>query len=44
MFKGLADFYSSKEWVDFRKVVIAERMRDDGFVYDEVTGKPIVKA
>ena len=44
MFKGLTDFYNSKEWTDFRKVVIAERMKEDGFVYDEVTGKPIVKA
>ena len=44
MFQGLTDFYTSKEWIDFRKVVIAERMHDDGFVYDEVTGKPIVKA
>lgn len=44
MFNGLDDFYSSKDWTEFRKVVIAERMKEDGFVYDEVTGKPIVKA
>ena len=40
----LNTFYTSKAWADFRKVVIAERMKDDGFVYDEVTGLPIVKA
>lgn len=44
MFKTLADFYRSREWEDFRKVLLAERMRDDGFVYDEYTGKPLTKA
>ena len=44
MYKGLSDFYNSKEWTDFRKVVLAERMKDDGFVYDELTGKPLSKA
>lgn len=40
----LSSFYTSREWADFRKVVIAERIKDDGFVYDEITGQPIVKA
>lgn len=44
MFRNLFEFYRSKEWEDFRKVVIAERVREDGFVYDEYTNKPIVKA
>ncbi|MGN0805358.1 MAG: HNH endonuclease [Candidatus Coproplasma sp.] len=44
MYNTLSDFYRSKEWADFRKVIIAERTRADGFVYDEITGKPIVKA
>ena len=44
MFRNLFEFYRSKEWEDFRKVVIAERVREDGFVYDEYTDKPIVKA
>ena len=44
MFNSLFEFYRSKEWEKFRQVVIGERMRPDGFVYDEVTGKPIVKA
>lgn len=37
-------FYRSTEWRQFREIVIAERVRDDGFVYDEVTGLPIVRA
>lgn len=44
MFHDLSDFYRSDEWRSFRDVVIGERMKDDGYVYDEVTGKPIVKA
>lgn len=44
MFNNLYEFYRSEEWEKFRKVVIAERIKDDGFIYDEVTGKPIVKA
>lgn len=44
MFNTLSDFYRSKEWREFRQVVIAERTKADGFVYDEITGKPIVKA
>ena len=44
MFKDLSDFYRSDEWRSFRDIVIDERMKEDGFVYDEVTGKQIVKA
>jgi hypothetical protein len=44
MFKDLFSFYRSDEWNRFRQTVIADRMHDDGLVYDEVTGKPIVKA
>lgn len=44
MFNALSDFYRSKEWKEFRQYLIEERTREDGFVYDEVTGKPIVKA
>lgn len=39
----LATFYKSKEWEAFRKQVIAERTKEDGFIYDEITGKPIVR-
>ena len=41
---SLADFYRSKEWLEFRAYLIAERTAADGFVYDEITGKRIVKA
>lgn len=44
MFKDLFTFYRSPEWEKFRKMVIAERMHDDGLTYDEVTGNPIVRA
>ena len=44
MFHNLFEFYRSKEWEDFRKVILAERMREDGFVYDEYSGKPLTKA
>lgn len=44
MFNNLFEFYRSKEWQDFREIVIAERVQDDGNVYDEVTGKPILRA
>lgn len=43
-FYSLSDFYRSKEWQEFRAYLIAERTAADGFVYDEITGKPIVKA
>lgn len=43
-YSTLSAFYTSKEWTDFRQVIIAERTRSDGLIYDEVTGKPIVKA
>ena len=39
----LSDFYHSKEWADFRKLIINERTRDDGYIYDEITGKPILR-
>ena len=44
MFGSLSDFYKSKLWIDFRALCIAQRTREDGFVYDEITGRPIVKA
>ena len=40
----LETFYQSKEWINFRFNVINERMSEDGFVYDEVTHKPILRA
>lgn len=43
-YNTLAAFYSGNEWREFRKVIIADRTAADGFVYDEITHKPIVKA
>ena len=40
----LETFYQSKEWLTFRLDVINQRTQPNGFVYDEVTGKPIVRA
>ena len=40
----LDTFYQSKEWRAFRELVIMQRMTPEGFVIDEVTGKPILKA
>ena len=40
----LDTFYQSKEWLAFRLGVINDRMHEDGFVYDEITHKPIVRA
>ena len=39
----LQRFYKSKEWESFRQIVIAERTADDGFVYCEHCGQPILK-
>lgn len=44
MFNNLFEFYRSNEWASLRKMIIAERTSEDGFIYDEVTGKPILKA
>lgn len=43
-FKSLPQFYQSQEWRKFRQVVIAERInKEDGVLYDEYSGKPIIK-
>ena len=39
----LSTFYHSKEWADFRQLIINERTMEDGYIYDEVTGKPILR-
>ncbi len=38
-----SDFYSSKQWEQFRKVIILERLHDDGLTYCEYCQKPILK-
>lgn len=44
MFDTLSQFYNSDIWRGFRKVLIDERTGDDGVLYDEYNGEPIVKA
>ena len=39
----LENFYQSKEWERFRLTIIDERTKADGFIYDEVTNKPILR-
>ena len=39
----LFTFYRSDEWQRFRDTIIAERTQEDGYIYDEVTVKPILK-
>lgn len=39
----LSSFYHSKDWEAFREVIINERTREDGLLYDEITGQPILK-
>lgn len=41
-YSTLEAFYTGREWREFREVIIAQRMKADGLVYDEITGKPIV--
>ena len=36
-------FYKSETWEAFRRVIIAERTEDDGFVRCAECGKPILK-
>ena len=39
----LENFYRSREWERFRLTIIEERTREDGFIYDEVTNRPILR-
>ena len=36
-------FYKSKKWESFRKVIIQQRTDQDGFVHCSICGKPILK-
>lgn len=43
-YKSLPQFYTGREWRAFRKAVIAERINPkDGVLYDEYSGKPLLK-
>ena len=45
MFRSLSDFYTSKEWRALRAQLISDRTnKDDGTLYDEYNGKPLVKS
>lgn len=44
MYRTLAEFYKSADWKKFRDIIIAERTAPDGFIYDEYSGQPIIKA
>ena len=39
----LRTFYRSKEWERFREQILQERTADDGYLYCEYSGKPILK-
>jgi hypothetical protein len=44
-FNSLSQFYNSNEWRQFRQILIAERTnKEDGILYDEYSGKPLLKA
>lgn len=40
---NLSNFYTSKSWQDFRKLYLAEKIKEDGELIDEETGKPILE-
>lgn len=43
-FKTLSQFYTSTVWREFRRVVIADRInKEDGILYDELDGKPLMR-
>lgn len=44
MFETLAQFYTSTEWRNFRQMLILQRIKSDGILYDEHSGKPLVNA
>ena len=44
MFSSLFQFYRSKEWENFRKVILLERLEKDGELICEHCGKPITRA
>lgn len=43
MIKNLADFYRSREWEAFIRVLAAERTNEDGLIICAACGKPIVR-
>lgn len=43
-FQTLSQFYASQEWRTCRQHVIMERTKEDGFVYDEYNGQPLLRS
>lgn len=43
MIKNLADFYRSKEWESFIRLLAAERTNDDGLILCQHCGRPIIR-
>lgn len=44
MWRSLSEFYTSKEWRALRLRLIHERTKADGILYDEFSGKPLLKS
>lgn len=45
MFTSLSQFYNSKEWREFRRMLIAERTnKADGVLYCQHSGKPLIQS
>lgn len=42
-FTNLQDFYTSKEWKQCKELIRNQRLTDEGFILDEVTGRPILR-
>lgn len=42
-FTNLQDFYISKEWKQCKEIIRSQRLTEDGFILDEITGKPILR-
>jgi hypothetical protein len=43
MFQSLPQFYASQEWRNLRQIIIMSRTKEDGFVYDEFNGQPLLR-
>lgn len=43
MIKNLADFYRSREWETFIRILAAERVNDEGLIVCQHCGKPIIR-
>lgn len=44
MFTSLSQFYNSEEWRKLRMMLIHERSREDGILYCEYSGKPLLNS